>query len=161
LSIFYALSMNAQIFGTHHEEHDHEHEHPSGHHHKHEIAIANAAVYFLKEKIFSYGLHAHYVYNFPNSKFGLGVAYERIFDEHKHNTFGIVGSYRPIEPLSFLISPGFTFEGEESSHLNFAFHFETSYEFQIKNFHIGPIFEIAVDPEDTHLSLGLHIGYGF
>ncbi len=160
LSIFLGIH-SVLLYGqvSDHDHHMDEHKHK--HQHKHEIAIANAAVYFIKEKAFAYGLHTHYIYNFSNSKFGLGLGYERIFDEHKHNTIGLVTSYRPIDPLSFIISPGITFEGDHSEHINFAFHFETSYEFQINNFHLGPIFEIAVDPEDTHLSFGIHIGLGF
>ena len=38
-------------------------------HHKNEIGIANSSVYFLKEKVFAYGLHIHYVRNIPNSSF--------------------------------------------------------------------------------------------
>jgi hypothetical protein len=38
---------------------------------------------------------------------------------------------------------------------------ETAYEFEIKNFHVGPAFEFAYDPEDFHISLGLHCGFGF
>jgi len=127
-------------------------------HHKNEIGVANSPTYFLKEKVFAYGLHCHYVRNI--SKFGIGLGYERIFDEHKHNTFGLVGTYRPIEKLSFNVSPGLTVE-DKSSEVNFALHLETAYEFEVMNFHIGPAFEFAYDPEDYHLSLGLHIGYGF
>lgn len=135
-------------------------EHVDHHHHHNEIGIANAPVYFLKEKIFAYGLHLHYTHALGHSKFALGLGYERIFDEHKHNTFGLVASYRPIDALCFNISPGLTFE-DESESPNFAFHFETSYEIEFDNFHIGPVFEIAYDPEDIHVSLGLHVGYGF
>ena len=95
------------------------------------------------------------------SKFAVGLGYERIFDEHKHNTIGVVGVYRPIDRLSFNLSPGITFEGESANEINFAFHAETTYEFEINNFHIGPVIEFAYDPEDIHLSLGIHIGYGF
>lgn len=136
-------------------EHEHTHEH-----HRNEIGIANSPVYFLKEKSFSYGLHIHYVYNIQRSKFGVGLGYERIFDEHQHNTIGIVGTYRPTERLCLNVSPGLTFEANSTSPL-FALHLESSYEFEIGNFHIGPAFEFAYDPEDYHLSLGLHIGYGF
>lgn len=135
-------------------------EHTNNHeHHKNEIGIANSPVYFIKEKVFAYGLHFHYVRNIPKTKFGFGLGYERIFDEHKHNTFGLVGTYRPIENLSFNVSPGLTFEDNKTT--NFALHLESSYEFEIRNFHIGPAFEFAYDPEDYHISLGLHIGYGF
>jgi len=42
---------------------------------------------------------------------------------------------------------------------------ELSLIFAFKNYFltiiIGPSSEFAYDPEDIHLSLGLHIGYGF
>lgn len=88
------------------------------------------------------------------------MGYERIFDDHKHNTYGIVGTYRINEKLSINISPGLTFEDGDKT-ARFALHLETTYEFEIGNFHLGPAFEFASDPEDFHLSLGLHIGYGF
>lgn len=131
--------------------------------HKHdsnEIGIANSPVYFSKEKVLAYGLHMHYVKKISKSKFGIGIGYERIFDKHKHNTIGVVASYRPIEKLSFNVSPGLTFE-DNNSKTNLSLHFETSYEFEIKDFHIGPVFEFAYDIEDYHISLGFHIGYGF
>jgi len=139
------------------EEHHHHHDHD---HHQNEIGVGNSLVYFTGEKEFAYGLHFHYIRNISKSKFGLGLAYERIFDEHGHNTFGIVGAYYPVERLHLSASPGITFE-DGSSSVNFAFHLETSYAFEIQDFHIGPLLEFAYDPEDIHISLGLHIGYGF
>jgi len=136
-------------------------EHTNNHeHHNNEIGIANGPVYFLKENVLSYGLHVHYVRKISHSKFGIGFGYERIFDEHQHSTFGFLVSYSPIDKLSLNVSPGITFEGGESE-MNFAIHLETSYEFELNDFHLGPVLEFASDPEDIHLSLGLHIGYGF
>jgi len=40
-------------------------------------------------------------------------------------------------------------------------HVETLYEFEIKDFHIGPLIEFAYDKEDYHISIGLHVGLGF
>lgn len=132
-------------------------------HHTNEIGVANAPVYFVKEKEVAYGLHIHYVRNIPKSKFGVGLGYERIFDEHKHNTLGLVTAFRPInndDKLCLIVSPGLTSE-DGNSKVDFALHFETSYEFEINNLHIGPVLEFAYDPEDIHISLGLHVGYGF
>ena len=139
-------------------EHD-DHDHHA--HHRNEIGIANAPVYFVKEKEWSYGLHVHYVYNIVHSRFGVGLGYERIFDEHEHHTLGVVGSYRPGEKFSMIVSPGITFEGAEEGHANFALHLEFAYEIEVKNFHLGPVLEFAYDPEDFHISLGVHIGIGF
>jgi len=69
----------------------------------------------MKEKECAYGLHIHYVYNL--SQFGFGLGYERIFDEHRHNSIGFVWNYRPVDELSLNISPGVSFE-DKSEGLN-------------------------------------------
>lgn len=130
-------------------------------HHKNEIAMSNAPVYILSEKEIAYGFHLHYIRTIANSKFGIGLGFERIFDDHNHTTLGVVGSYRPIENLSFNIAPGFTIEQNSFSNINYAIHLETAYEFEIGDFHIGPAFEYAIEPFDSHISIGLHFGYGF
>ena len=148
------FSLNISAQSSENEDSDH-HEHRQN-----EIGIANSPVYFLKEKEFAYGFHVHYVRNIPKSKFAIGLGYERIFDEHKHNTFGLEATYRPIEALTMNLSPGLTFE-DNNPGAGLALHFETAYEIEMKDFHIGPALEFAYDPEDFHISLGIHIGYGF
>ncbi|HLW06775.1 MAG TPA: hypothetical protein VKY45_04365 [Marinilabiliaceae bacterium] len=136
-------------------------EHHNHDHHKYELGLANTSVYFVKEKEVAYGLHLHLIRNINHSKFGLGIGYERIFDKHKHNTLGLVTSYNPFRGLHISLSPGATFEDHEPSAIKFAFHAETVYGFNVGDFHLGPIFEFAYDPDDYHISFGLHIGYGF
>lgn len=156
------LSLTSQLGAqVDHEETGNHHDHEGHHHHHNEFGIANALVYFVKEEAFSYGLHLHYIRTIGETKFGLGVGFERIFDEHGHNTFGVVGSYRPIDPLTFIISPGLTIEDASSGEASFALHLESAYEFEFKNIHLGPVIEIAYDPEDIHISIGIHLGYGF
>lgn len=154
LTLFFLLS----IWQVKAQSDDHDQHH---HHHVSELGIANAPVYFVNEKELAYGLHLHYIRMKPHSQFGIGLGYERIFDDHGHNTFGIVGAYRPTDRVVINLSPGITFEDGESDHSAFALHFETSYEWEIDYLHIGPVFEVAYDPEDIHISLGLHIGIGF
>ena len=128
--------------------------------HKNEIGIAISPVYVLKEKEFAYGLHAHYIRGLKETKFGIGVGYERIFDDHNHNTIGVILSYAPLEHLNMSLSPGITFN-DNVSELNFGVHLETLYEFEIGFFHIGPVAEYAYSVEDYHVSLGIHFGFGF
>jgi hypothetical protein len=150
-----ALLLFVGVISAQSDEHAHHHDH-----HANEIGVAQSLVRFVKEEEFAYGVHVHYIRNFSHSRFGVGLAYERIFDEHKHNTLGIVGLYRPVEKLSLSISPGLAFE-DGNSGVNFALHLETTYELEINNFHIGPLVEFAYDAEDVHISLGIHFGYGF
>lgn len=152
--VFFVGFMNQTNAQEHHENHNHDH-------HKNEIGIANAPVFFVKEKQISYGLHLHYIRNIKDSKFGIGAGFERIFDNHGHSTLGLVTSYRPIDRLSLNLSPGVTIEDSNPQKLLFAFHIESTYEFEFNNIHLGPAVELAYDPEDWHISIGLHIGYGF
>jgi hypothetical protein len=136
---------------------DHDHGHHS--HHHNEIAIANSVVYLLTEKDIAYGLHIHYTRILIGS-LGLGVGYEKIFDDHKHNTIGVIVNYRIKDNLSFAVSPGIAFSKDERKG-KLALHLESAYEFQIKNFHLGPSVEYSFDSDEQHLSIGLHLGYGF
>lgn len=132
------------------------------HHHLHrnELGIAIAPVYFLEEEEFSIAVHLHYLYNFHHSRFSAGAGYERIFDEHEHQFAGIIIGYKVFPKFNFSISPGLLFEKDHPDP-EFALHSELSYEFEIGNFHLGPALDFAVHPEDVHISLGLHLGYGF
>ena len=128
--------------------------------HENEIGIANSPVYLLKEKEFAYGLHAHYIRGLKETKIGIGIGYERIFDEHNHNTICVILSYTPLEHLGLNLSPGITFD-DYNAKSNFGIHLETLYEFEIGIFHVGPVAEFAYTVEDYHVSLGIHFGFGF
>ena len=131
------------------------------HYHKNEIGMANSPVFIVGEKEWVYGLHFHYIKNINKSKFGIGLGYEQLFDEHMHSTIGIVGSYHVNNNLHFNLSPGLTSENFDFQDFRFAFHLEGTYEFEIGQFLIGPVLEYAYDVEDTHLSAGVHLGYTF
>lgn len=138
------------------EVHEHEHAHDS-----HEFGVSVSPVYFIKEQELSGAVHLHYTYNIPETKFGFGLAYEHIFDDHKHNFFGVEGVFRPVHPWSVSVTPGVTYEGKNFDEKEFAVHFETAYEFELSNVHLGPALEFAYHSEDFHISLGLHLGFGF
>lgn len=94
------------------QDHDHDHGAHHGHaHHRNELGMANALLHFPGEDELAYGMHFHLLRCIGTSRFGAGLCCERIFDVLKHNTFGVVGSYRPIDPLPFNLSPGLHLPG--------------------------------------------------
>lgn len=119
-----------------------DHEHKDHQHLKNEIGFASAPVYLITENEFAFGLHFHYVRNIAESKFGLGLGYERIFDNHKHNNIGVVVSFRPIEAFAIDLTPGVNFEVKDPG-ARFAIHLETTYEFELNRIHLGPVLEFA------------------
>ena len=152
LIFFWGKDIIAQ---SNHADHDHHH-HP-----KNELGLGNYLVYLAGEKELSYGLHVHYLRTIEDSKFGVGLGFEQIFDEHDHQTIGIIGSYRPIYPLVISLSPGILLKGGERSTVNFALHAEAVYEFEINNFHLGPAIGFGYASSEFHVSFGLHLAYGF
>ncbi len=127
-------------------------------HHKNDIGIANNAIYLFGENEFVYGLDAHYIRTIKDGPFGIGVGYERIFGEHAHQTIGIIGRYKPTENWLINLSPGISFEEDET---NFGVHLETAYLFDVGIFHMGPVLSVSTDMEEAHGGIGLHIGFGF
>ena len=77
---------------------------------------------------------------------------------HLHYTLSLMLCYRPIDPLSICAAPGVTFEDEEVLP---SVHLELTYEFDLRGFHLGPTIGFAYNPEDMHISLGLHTGFAF
>lgn len=154
LFLIILASLSTNLYSQDKQEHNHEHEHLT------ELGMANSLVYFVNEEEFAYGIHFHAVRSIPHTKFGIGLGYERIFDEHKHNTIGVVGAYNPNNNLHLAVSPGIAFEGTEISNPRFALHLESVYDFQLGNIHLGPLLEFAYDGEGYHISLGIHLGLG-
>ena len=143
----------------HEDKHENEIEHE--HNHSQEIGASVGPVYFINDNIFGLSTHIHYVYNLPRSKFGLGAGYEHIFSKIKHSFVGAEINYRPVHQLTLNLSPGVAFEGDQNVSKDFALHFETSYEFEIGAFHIGPVVEAAWHAKEYHVSAGVHFGVGF
>lgn len=144
-----------------HDEHHGAHDETSGaHDHRLEIGIAPGLAYLPADSAVTAGLHLHVVAALPDSRWGLGLGLERLFDDHGHTTLSAVVQLRLIAGWSVIVAPGVTFEDGEWSSPGPSVHFETVYEFTFGAFHIGPSLEFAIDLEETHLTLGLHLGVG-
>lgn len=139
------------------QDHDHAHEHA-----KNEFGFSNNVVFNTHENEFAYGIHLHFVRTIRNSdKFGLGLGYERIYDDHKHNSVSLIFMYRPIHHLYINIAPGVVWLDKELNAGKPSLHLETIYEWEFGHFHIGPLLGVALNTNDFHASVGLHLAFGF
>lgn len=148
------------------EEHDHDHEghhHDASHAHENEISIATGVVPIPKEDAVTVGFHLHYVRGIGNkNRFGLGVGLESILDEHRHYTASVVFQYRIYKGWSVSYAPGvLLLIDEHGNETQFAQHIETTYEFEMGQFHIGPVLEVGLEKNNTHYMLGVHFGIDF
>ncbi len=92
------------------------------------------------------------------SRWGLGVGLERLFDGHGHTTASVVVQLQLLESWAAIVAIGASFEDGQARSPSPSVHLETTYEFSIGVFHVGPAIELAIDLRDIHLMLGLHLG---
>ena len=145
------VSIFAQIDG-----HADEHQHPW------ELGGALGAVYSIKESHIAPGLHAHLLKNLGEEKrFGVGLGFETILDEHHHLNFGIPLNYNTMNGFVFTATPGVLFKRELEWEMDPSVHVEILYEFTFEHYHLGPMVEIALAANDYHFMLGFHVGFGW
>ncbi len=107
------------------------------------------------------GFEYEHVLPFWNSLFGIGIAAEVVFDEHKHYVVSALIPVHPTRELTLFIAPGIMFIDKERIERRFAIHFGVEYEFELEKIFLAPEFEFAVAGDDVHIMLGIHIGFGF
>ena len=151
------LSLTILSFSLGQEEHDHHDKHG---HHK-ELSIALGVTPGHDNENSKIGMHAHYLKGIGNhSPYAIGISIETIFDKHKHNSVGLVGLYRFQSGFSIAYVPGLLFV-EHENEIHFAQHLELCYEFELKQFHLGPQFDIGIEEDGFHYSFGIHLGIDF
>ncbi|HDR53045.1 MAG TPA: hypothetical protein ENN90_15735 [Mariniphaga anaerophila] len=141
--------------------HNHEH-HAHADAHKYHIGFGVAATHFMSEPELAPGVHVHVIRQLGHhNRWGLGLGYEGILDEHMHNSLNFLVNYYPLKHLSINAGPGMVFsEHDGENEILPAFHTEVIYEFNLGKFHIGPMAGFGIDSEDTHFSVGVHVGIG-
>ena len=153
--IFLSITILSFLLGQ--EEHDHHDEH--GHHE--ELSIAFGITPKHENENNKLGVHIHYIKGLGNhSPYAFGLSLETVFDIHKHNSVGLVGLYRFESGYSIAYVPGLLFADEENA-MQFTQHLEFCYEFEYKQYHIGPQFDIGIEGKESHYSVGIHLGIDF
>lgn len=150
-----------QVLHAQHHDHDHDHSHHLHEHPKNEIGLGNYLSYLVGENEIAYAIHVHYLRSFEGSRFGAGIGYEHILDEHRHRSLTVIGTFRPASPLVLSLAPGILFGTQEEPGIRFALHTEAVYEFEIGHFHLGPALEFATSFDEYHIGIGLHFAYAF
>ena len=125
------------------------------HNHNFELGTMVGPAYLLEEGHWVGSFHTHGVWFIPESPVGLGLGYERLIGGHAHDTLSIVANFHVWNGFILGLAPGITFDDGDVSA---SFHIETGFAFEVDSLHIGPMFEVALDKHDIHMTPGLHIG---
>ncbi|MDA3928912.1 MAG: hypothetical protein PF541_08115 [Prolixibacteraceae bacterium] len=142
----------------HHKDHkEHEHYHIES---KIGIGAATSFVYDMGEQEFAPGFHVHMLRVF-NEKFGAGIGYEGIIGDNYHQTLTAFGKFFLTDFLSVNVGPGLTLPNKEHNEFSLSAHFELATAFDICDIHVGPMVGYGISTEDSHVSLGLHVGWHF
>lgn len=133
-----------------------------GEYYKHEIGAGMYPYKGTESDSYFVGFHVHYLYNYRMGKFGVGVGYEKLFDNLDHQSAMAMLAYRPFRHMTAILGPGITsFQVSGEQLYNFSTHLELIYEWAWRNVHFGPSIEYTYDPDFSHYSIGLHVGLGF
>ena len=128
---------------------------------KNEIAMSTGPFYSIGEGSVLYGLMIQYIRKIRNSRFGLGLGYEKLWDRNKHSTVGLVGVCRPVENLAISALVGVTYLSQPESNSTFGVHTEIAYRVQWKYLLVGPFSELGYSNKSAHVSIGIKAGLKF
>ena len=119
-----------------------------------DVGTAVGSTYLEKEDEWATMVHIH-VRKALGEHVYLGVGYEHISGEEEHGILGVSAGVR-MGSLFLSYMPGFyLYGGSGVSH-----HFELGYIVEYGGFHLGPSLSVKLG-EESHYSLGLHVGYSF
>lgn len=159
---FLVVFFNFSSFNVFGQEHNNEHHHLHDQH-KYHLGFGIAGAYLTAEQSLAPGFHLHFLRQIGEEKtWGFGLGYEAIIDEHMHNGINLLANWHPFDFLSFNAGPGLTFgKHEGTTEISPAFHTEAVFEFDLNKIHIGPMAGFGIDKEESHFSVGVHVGFGF
>jgi hypothetical protein len=158
LLLFIAFGFVSYAFADEPRKHDHRHDtHPF------HLGFGTAITHIFNEPGIAPGFHLHLIRQFGNElRWGIGLGYEAIADEHLHNGLNLILNLQPVNRFSVNIAPGITLGRHDGkTEILPSGHLEAIYEFDIGKIHLGPMIGYGLDRNDSHVSFGLHIGLGF
>jgi len=156
LTVFF-LGIYFHVNAQHDQSHNHIHDE-----HNYHFGVGGGVASFSGEEGLEPSVHLHLLRRLnTESKWSMGIGYEGIKGERWHNGVNFLVNYRPINLVSFNAGPGFVFEKEDGkSEFLPAFHAESVVEFTVSELHFGPMVGLGINKEHTHISFGIHLGFG-
>ncbi len=142
--------------------HDDDHKHLNDDHNYH-LGFGIAGTYLSVEQAVAPGFHIHFIRQLGvERKWGIGLGFESIIEENIHSSLNLLGNWHPVDFLSLNAGPGLVFAKHEGeTEILPAFHTEAVFEFNLGGIHLGPMLGFGIDSEESHFSLGVHVGFGF
>jgi len=143
-----------------HKEENHIHLHD---HHNYHLGVGVAGTYLTSEEGLAPGFHLHFIRQLGEEQhWGIGLGYEAIIEDNVHSSLNLLANYHPFDFLSFNAGPGLVFAKHDGeTEILPAFHTEAVFEFNLGEIHLGPMLGFGIDREESHFSLGVHVGFGF
>ena len=160
-ALFLGFLMLLSLFGSGQNHHDHDN-HFHADEHKYHIGFGVAATHITGEPGIAPGIHVHFIRQLGSqNRWGLGLGFEGILDEHSHNGLNLLVNYKPLKQLSINAGPGIIFsEHDGEREISPGFHTEIIYEINLGKLHLGPMAGFGIDKEASHFSVGVHVGIG-
>jgi hypothetical protein len=126
---------------------------------KNEISTSCSNVYCEKE--IKQGIGFHYLHDKSQDRlaqgdYKLGFGVEKII--HGHNSFGLIVNTQIIDNLSFGVSPRIVFS---ENYYSFGFHVDCEYGVEMGPLCLGPCVHFSIHQNESHIGLGIHLGFGF
>lgn len=158
LLLFLVLNTIFLSVSGRHDEHEHLHDF-----HKYHLGFGVAGAHIKSTNGISPGFHIHLLRQLgEEKKWGIGLGYEAIVEENLHNGLNLLANWHPVDFLSVNAGPGIAFgKHDGTNEVLPAFHTEAVFEFNVGNIHIGPMAGFGIDREESHFSVGVHLGFGF
>lgn len=158
--IIFLTAITTGVSGQQKQDHDHKHLHDD---HDYHLGFGVAGTYLSVEQAVAPGFHIHFIRQLGHEKqWGIGLGYEAIIEENIHSSINLLANWRPFDFLSFIAGPGLVLAKHEGeTEILPAFHTEAVFEFNVGGIHLGPMLGFGIDTEETHYSLGVHVGFGF
>ncbi len=152
---FLILNVSGQV-----KEENRTHQHDK---HKYHLGFGVAETYLKSENGLAPGFHLHFLRQLGQEQnWGVGLGYEAIIEENIHSSINLLANYHLSDILSLNAGPGLVFAKHDGeSEILPAFHTEAVFEFSLGGIHIGPMAGFGIDREESHFSLGVHVGFGF